>query len=470
MSEGSVPTAERRTWEALDSSSLVRLATRILWIAFGYAVVLLGWGIYPHARWIHPSSQAKAYLVPMAVIVLLAAVLSARAMFRIAAALFLVPMVIALFAANLVFALPHRTVHMRGWRVMAFRNREAVASSLQKQGIRAYPTVSPAEHQFGERMRQVGGKEILPLAGISRVRTIMCEEGGLVVAYDSDDHGFNNPAGLWRPDSVDVALIGDSFVFGSCVHTQDHFATLVRDRIPRTLNVSAQGIGPLSELALLREYVARVRPKRVLWFFFEGNDMENLEAEKNYILRNYFDSSFTQDLASRQKAVDSTLTVYADSLMRVGARSKSFRHRARDLILLRDLRLAFNLEVATAERSTTRSTTLDFVTLRKVLAEAKRTTEEWRGTMTLVYLPEEHRLDSDARQSIRTAHDIEAVHSNVVQISRDLGLSVIDVGAMFTKDPHARAVLWRPRSHYSPYGNRVLANTILAYLRRTSSR
>lgn len=460
MSAGS-GSADLRAWEPREGGPLARVSTGIVWTGFLYAVALLAFVIYHHGRWIHLSSRATAYLLPLATIVLLATVLRSRPAVRIAAALFIGPMLVVSIAANLIFAMPDRTIRTWGWRIMSERYREAIASDLQKHGIRAYPFVTPAEFGYGARMRREGDTQLLPLAGISRVRTVMCAEGALIVSYDSDERGFNNPAGLWSRDSVDVALVGDSFVFGSCVRARDHFATIVRDRFPRTLNVGGLGNGPLTELALLREHVATVRPKRVLWFFFEGNDMEDLEAEKGNILRRYLDPTFTQDLVSRQRTVDSTLLVYTDSLMRIGARRKPLRDRALDLILLRDLRRALNFEVASAERRVKP----DFVLLRQVIAEANRTVGEWGGTLTLVYLPEQHRMEPDSPQPLGRVHDIEAIHTSVMEISRDLALPVLDVSAVFARDPGRRAVWWRPRTHYSPYGNRALATAVLAYLR-----
>lgn len=51
--------------------------------------------------------------------------------------------------------------------------------------------------------------------------------------------------------------------------------------MPRTLNLGMGGIGPLHELAILKEYGSVVRPKVVLWVYYEGNDLADLSHEKN---------------------------------------------------------------------------------------------------------------------------------------------------------------------------------------------
>ena len=69
------------------------------------------------------------------------------------------------------------------------------------------------------------------------------------------------------------------------------------------------GNGPLIEYATLREYL-NTNVKKVLWIYYEGNDLGNLENEKtNDILINYLkDLNFTQNLKFKQNDIDSLLS------------------------------------------------------------------------------------------------------------------------------------------------------------------
>ena len=447
------------SWEPRESGPLTRLSTAIVRIALGYAVILLAYSLYSHERWITASSQIRAYLLPAAALLLLTLVLRARPAIRIATALSMIPLVAGVAALNTAFAQPHWGIRRAGVHWLIERRREAVASELRSEGIDAYPYVTPTQLGFGAEMLSFSGRSFLPLSGISRVRTVMCDEGGLIVTYMSDEYGFNNPAGLWPRDSIDVALIGDSFVFGPCVSPRDHFTTIVRDRIPLTLNAGGSGNGPLTELGILREYVSAARPSRVLWFYYEGNDMEDLDLEKSNFVRSYIDSSFTQGLRDRQPTIDSALVVYTEPRVKNAFPGKPLTVRARNLLLLRDLRLGL------APR-TKRVSDGDFALLREVLSEAKRSVEGWGGSMTLVYLPERHRTDPDFPLTPARINALDTVHSRVTQIARDLDVHLLDVAVLFAKDPNPRAIWWAPRTHYSPYGNRVLANVVLEYLRQ----
>ena len=417
--------------------------------------------IHEHARWILAGTMAIAYLLPIAGAVAMVLLLRSSTTARVIAVLVIIPFVLALIATDIYFAIPGRVIRKWGMHFIADRQRNVVAGELRKKGINAYPYVTSAEFRYGRDTRRIGADSILPLASVSNKVTVMCAEGDLTVTFNSDEHGFNNPQGLWKPDSVDLALIGDSFVFGSCVPPEDHFVTRVRTVVPRTLNLGGLGNGPLSELGLLREFAAPMRPHRVFWFFFEGNDMEELEAEKQFILRGYLDSAFSQRLLSRQDLTDKTLNAYADSTVAIGKGSKTLATRMRDLAMLRDLRIALGLEAASAERVVTP----DYEMLSRVLSEAKRTVAAWGGSLTLVYLPEQHRVEPEAPQPMGRRHDQEDIRSHTLAIANELDLPVLDVGERFMRDSDKKALWWRPRTHLSPYGNKRLGDAVLELLR-----
>ena len=69
------------------------------------------------------------------------------------------------------------------------------------------------------------------------------------------------------------------------------------------------GMGPLFQLALFREYIEPLRPKKVVWVFYEGNDLDDLSYESQYDrLRAYLDPAYTQKLIHQQPVIDKILT------------------------------------------------------------------------------------------------------------------------------------------------------------------
>jgi hypothetical protein len=75
------------------------------------------------------------------------------------------------------------------------------------------------------------------------------------------------------------------------------------------LNLSIGGNGPLLEYATLREYLKFVNIKNVVWLFYEGNDLTDLEKENNSpLLKKYLDDSqFSQNLYNLQIKNDAIL-------------------------------------------------------------------------------------------------------------------------------------------------------------------
>jgi hypothetical protein len=89
------------------------------------------------------------------------------------------------------------------------------------------------------------------------------------VRYDS--RGFRNPLEI---DAASVVVIGDSFVEAGLVEEPALVSTRLAARFGVTVaNLGQGGYGPQQELVVLRRYGVRLRPKVVLWFFFEGNDL-----------------------------------------------------------------------------------------------------------------------------------------------------------------------------------------------------
>ena len=75
---------------------------------------------------------------------------------------------------------------------------------------------------------------------------------------------------------------------GYCVPPEKSFVALIRQRHPATLNLGVAGDGPLLMLATLQEHLTALRPRTVLWFYFEGNDLLDLQTERqSAVLRSY---------------------------------------------------------------------------------------------------------------------------------------------------------------------------------------
>ena len=91
----------------------------------------------------------------------------------------------------------------------------------------------------------------------------------LDVAFD--ENGFRNPPGRTR---ADVVLIGDSFLEAGLVPFEETVPARLEAALAAPVaNLACSGYGPQQERIVLERYGVPRRPKAVVWFFFEGNDL-----------------------------------------------------------------------------------------------------------------------------------------------------------------------------------------------------
>jgi hypothetical protein len=358
------------------------------------------------------------------------------------------------------------------------RTKTQVVDELRGRGIDAVPSVFPKallKEQNDGTMKSlitINGVEVLPLAGMANKVAVLCNDGGQFVTYRSDTHGFHNPQTLWDIASIDIVAVGDSYVHGWCVPPDDNFVAIIRKRHPATLNLGIEGNGPLTMLATIKEYAEIVKPKVVLWFYFEGNDIKDLSMERNSpLLRRYLTSEFSQGLLAHQTEIDHALDEHIKTardenrslarLKEIIAYLDKLPSKIKNIIVLRQLRHQFGLVQKTAAdrpRSAASSPAakrynLEIELLGDILARAKESVSRWGGVLYFVYLPSYLRYAPEQTNFWR---------DQVLRAANKVGLPVIDIHRTFTvqKDPLVLFPL-RIQSHYNQEGHRLVAEEVL---------
>ena len=350
------------------------------------------------------------------------------------------------------------------------RTKFEVVRDLRERGISAVPSNIPLnflmqqpDNSFKSKI-VVDGKEVLPLGGISHRVTVLCNEIGKHIIYESDERGFHNPKGIWSTSQMTVAAVGDSFAIGACVPSDKNFVSVIRERYPGTLNLGMLGEGPLIMLAALKEYLPFLKPKVVLWFFFEENDMQELLTEgKSPLLRNYLQDDFKQGLFHRQTEIDQALAAYIEEAIKAESAKKKGNVKdswyspqtLKTLFKLGHLRqtLEFfyyqsNVQQPEAEEYSEAQLNL----FRNVLLKAKQWVDAWNGMLYFVYLP--------ARD--RYANKADYQRHSILAIVRDLDIPIIDVHARFQLQTDPLSLFPFGRfGHYNEEGNRLVAEEVL---------
>jgi hypothetical protein len=315
------------------------------------------------------------------------------------------------------------------------------------------------------------GKELQPVGGISFNPIIKGRYNPLGKDLYSDRYGFENPPGQWLQDGIQILAVGDSFARGAQVEYGKGFVDLIREELGPTVNLGCSWNGPLFELASLVEYGPMVRSKFVAWFFYEGNDLNDLElARHSPLLMRYLQDGFEQSLPQKQPIIDRLLKDYVDARMNRSQTSSEqdavplsyvvYGNRAEKtsinwgrVLALGNLRR--NLRKRWGRNYGRYRYTFDL--LHEILARAASVVEGWDGRFIFVYLPGKHRF----RNSIANI-EADAYRQETLAVVKSLDIPVIDLTQVFD---HHEMPMSLFGGHYSIEGNALVARTFVTAIK-----
>ena len=310
-----------------EAAAGLRLIYRCIVTATSLAII---YAVFEVLRQGEPNPTARAVLVGVGV---LAFAWAAAAWSRHVVATYVQVCVIPILAALYLFELRQRDpldemLHIeQQWRLVKTKAANGQPVTIQ---------ISPSDY-FG-RMPNGGldlpsGERVFPLGQVADLPTIMCREGARPFAeFEADERGFNNPKGIWGKP-IDILFIGDSMTYGACLPNRDHFIAQIRERFPLTLNLGAGGLGPLIELAQIREFVPKTKPKFIFYMYDENNDLYFINSTGdsdivreygNPILRKYLaDDRFSQRIYERQPEINLAMKQLADTIIASGLAART---------------------------------------------------------------------------------------------------------------------------------------------------
>ena len=190
------------------------------------------------------------------------------------------------------------------------RTKMEVLDDLRNSGVEAFPNTFPLDYAESNGLTSEKGP-IYPLGTISNSTTILGNESGYYPVIETDEHGFNNPKGLYIENKVDIVLTGDSFTEGNSVHSDETISAVLRQLGFNAISVGKGSNGPLIELAALKEYAEPLKPKIVLWLYYVNDYMNLVDEMQSSILKKYLnEDDYSQNLISRQEEIDDVLINY----------------------------------------------------------------------------------------------------------------------------------------------------------------
>jgi hypothetical protein len=310
-------------------------------------------------------------------------------------------------------------------------------------------------------------RQLRPLGGIANVKSVFCGEGRPFVTYQSDRYGFFNPDAAYNA-KPNLMLLGDSYIQGYCVGSNDGIAPRLRERIPGALNFGMSGNGPLSMLASLREYGRALEPEVVIWSFFAGNDLANLESERDQsALAAYLDPDHQQGLSDQQAEVDALLRNYIDGEQRSAPRTSiaeaeglraTFGRKLLPIASFHNLLPFLGLPSGRID--------FDYKLFEEILRAARDEVEGWSGQLLFVYLP----ITADLYGLSGFDVDGSYPRQRILEIVRGLEIPIVDLHAIIAALPDPMAVSNTPRSHYNEFGYELVAREIALALESYTKR
>lgn len=310
----------------------------------------------------------------------------------------------------------------------------------------------------------LNGRQVFPLAGLSRRDQVMCNESGRWIKFQSDRYGFNNPDGIWDKP-LQTVLIGDSFVHGVCVDRNGDIAGSLRKGGWSTVNLGMTGNGPLLELATLVEYGRKLKPKLVLWFYYEENDMPDLRHETGSptLMRYLRDESFSQQLISRQAEIDPAIEHFITS-SRPTATSAVRKLQWVQSFLRMDFFGGWLFNSSNPLSANRLFSADDYraelLLFGEILKRARLETENWGGKLVFVYLPRWSRYAYRESDEANLRQQVQAA-------AEKAGLPVFDFHTSLSAQPDPLAYFpFRIDGHYTPEGHDLLARDLKAWMAR----
>ena len=371
-----------------------------------------------------------------------------------------------------------------------------------------FPGHDPGNHIYNSGSI-LNFKSVVPFSGPSLTKIVTANEGGLYGVNYLDEFGFNNPLGLYNK-GLEIAVVGDSFAEGMSTNSNEDVVSFIRETYPESINLAKAGAGPLTSLAITREYVEVLKPKKVLWIFYEGNDMFDLTRETSDIkqvgnfLKNYIDSEFKQDLFFKQSEIDEYLVevfwpnfyfskrafpdgdsdLYGTPLNRsVNVALRKIEQMDKipliDRLKLKNTFKAINNTFIPAFTSSWQTLPKklinnnepelylkddnDWGLFSQILATANHSIEDYGGELIFIYLPQYERVKNNDAKTFISPYGIHSEDKKkVIKIIKDLNIKLIDTtdDLIKHKDPMS-LYFFRQDGHFNKKGNKYLAQIIL---------
>jgi len=310
---------------------------------------------------------------------------------------------------------------------------------------------------------------IIPFRGPINKKTLSCAEDLNYKLITNDKLGFKNPNTVYDK-KIQIALLGDSYAEGLCYDENDDIAGNFRKDKYNSINLGVLGSGPLLALGVFREYVKNFKPDFVIYMYFEGNDISDLNWEKkNFLLKKYLNKNYSQNLLSRQNEIESFLLrsskesiEYLNKKIKIVNKAKhkktsSIKDKFKDYIELSRLKNSIkNIFYLFSDKD------FDDDLFFKIINDMNIETQSWGGKFIFVYTPTWSRYFTRFTKSQRYTYK----KNYILNTLKKDNISIIDLTNFFDKETNKKQYFpLGYLGHYNKKGYKKIADIIIEELK-----
>jgi len=342
------------------------------------------------------------------------------------------------------------------------RNMIDVINSLDYE---VHPNFKPGllvqEDAYKNGIYSNKGSKIFPLANISNTKSILTNENGYFPIVETDKFGFTNEVKYYNSKQTDILLIGDSYIEGLSVNQKQNLSANLNKSGYKTISLGKAGNGPLIEMASIKEYGSFFKPSVVIWCF-SSNDFNNLYYElKSDLLQKYLtDTSFSQNLISKQNEINQAIKSYVDSksigentdadfqVVKNESTISVFTSKIMKIIKLTELRnVIFSIFIKTSLEEENY--------LEKIIKITNDEIQKWGGELFIVYAPGLKEIERNNTNN----------QNKIYTLSNNLNVKTINFYQEIIKMNNFKSIYpFEIEGHYNIKGYKMLSDILIQNL------
>ena len=312
--------------------------------------------------------------------------------------------------------------------------------------------------------------KLIPFRGPLNRDTLLCAEDLNYRIAKNDKYGFKNYNSVYEK-KINTVILGDSFAEGKCLDNENDTSSFLIKKGYNTVNLGVSGSSTLLSLGILREFGNYLKPKNVIYFYYEGNDLEGLNWEKQIpILKKYYnDENFNNNYLLRYKEIKRFLDLVNEETLKsmkepekkyqTKKNSKKIIEKLQDIIELKISKKIIRENILKKEKKIILDEDTLINTVKKMFIESQKI----KSNFIFVYIPDKYTF-FDIKKPFILKQSIKKRDKIIDEIKKS-GIRVIDFKKILNKHPNPKSLypLEYP-GHYNSKGYEEIANNIYKHL------